>query len=324
MITANNTMAGHATRQSTGIVNLLLGPVLVAGILSAGNANAGVGDGPRAYQLAPVGTEVVTVIGVRQNSNYNLDGSPTSPAARVEVTAMAFQYTRVIDVGGNAAGLFAVLPFAGADGTLLNGARQPSSEGLGDVIVGGVVGLIGSPALNPKEFGAYKPGFGFGIVGKLALPTGEYDSSKAINIGTNRWSLQLGTALSWQFGDSMRPGEVTSLELTPMVSIYGDNEDPNGGNVLEQDPLYGLEMHVTHDFNRMFWGAFDAVYSAGGATTLDGVAASDDVEVIGVGFTIGATLPRGTNLEFSYGETIKDDLDSYDDAIYRIKIKQVF
>lgn len=324
MIKISCNLAGKAKQNNPRVFDLLLGSLLCAGVFHSGNAVAGVGDGPRAYQLAPAGTEVVTVIAAQQNSNYNLDGSPTSPAARVEVTAVALQYTRVIDIAGNAAGLFAVLPFAGADGTLLNGARQPSSEGLGDIILGGIVGLVGSPALNPKEFGAYKPGFGFGILGKLALPTGEYDSSKAINIGTNRWALQLGAVFSWQFGDSMRPGDVTSLELTPTLWTYGDNEDPNGGNVLEQDNLYGLEMHFTHDFNKMYWGALDAVYSTGGATTLDGVAAGEDVEVIGVGFTVGAALPGGTNLEFSYGETVKDDLDSYDDALYRIKIKQVF
>lgn len=287
-------------------------------------AHAGVGDGPRIYQAAPVGTQIMTVIAARQNSNYNIDGNPFEPAARVEADALAAQYTKVVEIANRTAGVFALLPYADVEGNLIGGARQPASKGIGDVQIGAVIGLIGSPAMDAKQFAAFDPGFSFGVVGKLSLPTGKYDSNKAINLGTNRWATQLGAVFAWYFGDSLRPGSVTSLEFTPNVWLYGDNEDPRGANVLEQDPLYNLEMHLTHDFSQQFWGALDAVYKTGGATTTDGIPSGDDIDTIGVGFTIGTYLPDGMNLQFSYGETVDNDIDDFDDWLYRIKFSTAF
>ena len=69
------------------------------------------------------------------------------------------------------------------------------------------VGLIGTPALAPAEFVQRPKSFQMvGIVG-TTIPIGTYDSSRAINLGTNRWSFRLGV------GSVTPMGVVTTAEL---------------------------------------------------------------------------------------------------------------
>ena len=295
-----------------------------ASCLIAGLAQAGVGDGPRAYQVGPVGIQKINVMPINQDSSFNIDGSPAEPAARIKAKLVALQYTSLIDISGKTAGLFVIAPMGEVTGDLLKTSKQGENSGLGDIVVGGVIGLAGAPAMTMQEFATYKPEFGFGLLGKITLPTGEYSADKMFNLGANRWAAQLGGVLSWYFGESLLPGQVTSFELTPTITVYGDNDDPTSGDLLEQKELYTLEANLTHDFNSQFWGSVDALYLIGGATITDGIKAENETEKFLLGATVGAYLPNGYSLQLNYGKTLKVDSDGYNDHLVRLKISKSF
>ena len=65
----------------------------------------------------------------------------------------------------------------------------------------------------------------------MSAPLGQYDSSKLINLGINRWFIKP------DIGISKAVGQLT-LELSQGVSFFTNNNDFFGGKTLEQDPLY--------------------------------------------------------------------------------------
>ena len=292
--------------------------------LLSGIAYAGVGDGPRAYQVAPVGSQSMSILPIYQNSRFNIDGSPSEPIARIEVNLVALQYSFITEVADQTAGFYVVLPTGEVNGKVINTSKSGESSGIGDIIIGGVIGLNGAPAMTPKDFSTYKPEFGVGLLMELTLPTGEYDSNKLFNLGSNRWSTRMGAVVSWYFGESLLPGQVTSIELVPTVTFYGNNDDINNGNILEQEPVYALEANFTHDFNTLFWGSIDALYKVGGRAITDGIRAEGDTDIFALGATVGTYLPEGFSLQLNYGQTLKVDTDGYRDHLVRIKLSKSF
>src|SRR5262249_24804633 len=163
-------------------------------------------------------------------------------------------------------------PFGRVKGSVnrASGTESASVSGLGDATVGAMLGLVGAPALAAKEYDQHQPGFTLGALGKITIPTSEYDSSRPISLGANRWALQLGAPIVQYFGKSLLDPSLASLELTPSVTFFTSNNDPHNANTRTQDPLAKLEGHITRNVGPAFWVSLDALYSRGGETTTDG------------------------------------------------------
>ena len=87
------------------------------------------------------------------------------------------------------------------------------------------VNLIGPPAQkNLVDALRYEPGFSLDVIADLAVPVGEYDNSRSLNLGQNRWYGRVGAPIVWQLGPWV-PGRRTTLELLPAVWFFGTNDD---------------------------------------------------------------------------------------------------
>lgn len=104
------------------------------------------------------------------------------------------------------------------------GART-ESEGLGDTQLLFTMGVYNLPPLTEAEYAAYQPGLGIGALARVTLPTGEYDASQSANLGANRYSFQLGSPITFAFGNSFLDPKLTTLDLLPSVTFYGTNDD---------------------------------------------------------------------------------------------------
>lgn len=254
------------------MVNKWLAGSLLLTVMAAitGQAHA-LGDGPRAYWPVPEGTNFLTPFLVSLDSNRGFDNALIAPNASFDTDILALMYTRTLSVGDHLGAFSVVIPGGRVKGGLTGTTFQGDSTGFGDIMVLGLVNLYGAPAYSAQEFSSFTPRTAFDLLFAFTAPTGEYGSSKTINLGANRWSLRIGSPLLHFF--DWGPGQTTSFELVPNVTFFTDNDDPTGASSrLEQDPIFTLEGHLTHDFNRMLWGSLDAFYTAGGETTLDGVA----------------------------------------------------
>ena len=114
---------------------------------------------------------------------------------------------------------------------------------------------------------------------RVSAPLGQYDDSRAVNLGTNRWTFKPELGVSKALGP-------WTLEGTVAATLFTDNKDFFNGQTRSQDPLYSLEGHAIHSFSGGVWGSLDATYFAGGRTTLDGMQGSD----LQQNWRFGATL----------------------------------
>lgn len=178
--------------------------------------------------LAPKDSQILTAYGMFIDGNQALDPGVSSRNIDLEVDIGVFQYTHSFSIFDNACGAFLIAPFGSTEGTFnfSNFSRTGESSGLGDIQFGSVIGLYGSPALEVADYITYDPGFSLGLLGKLTAPTGEYDEDKVINLGANRWGLQVGVPMGYYLGDSLLDPDLTTFELLPSVFFFGDNSDP--------------------------------------------------------------------------------------------------
>lgn len=281
-------------RQVARAVHLNLVVAAIASVLMITGAHAQ--DGARAYFALPAGTNDIELTTTLLQTEF--DGSVFNSFT---VTP---SYTRTLDLGGDAGTFLIGLPF-GALNASLNTQGGPiglnTSPAQGDFFVGGTVGLFGTPALSPMQYAQFKPGLAVNAAAKLYLPTGDYDASRLLNLGQNRWSLQASLPISYVLGGSLLDPDLTTLEIEPSVQIFGDNKDPYGGpSVTSQAPLFGLESHITRSFGHTVWAAVDEYAEFGGETSADGVANGDWQQSLSLGATLGLTLSQSVALRLSY------------------------
>ncbi|MEA3291279.1 MAG: transporter [Pseudomonadota bacterium] len=263
------------------------------------------GEGPRVYLMAPVGINALSATYMDLSSNMNFAQSILLPNADVTSEILALNYNRFFDIGGRFAELWVTGIFGSVDGGVPGtplGDLSASESGFSDPYLALRVGLIGAPALKPAEFANYKQGFQMHALAGVLPPLGDYDSKRVLNLGTNRWSYRLGLPMVLPFGQAPKP---TYLEIVPNVYFYGDNDDPLGAEIREQDPLFVLETHLTHNFTPRFWAGIGLRYQLGGETTTDGVSNDNRVEQLGGDLELGYQFNQSFSGFLTYGEIIE-------------------
>ena len=100
------------------------------------------------------------------------------------------------------------------------------------------------------------------------MPWGQYDNTRLVNIGTNRWSIKPEVGVSKALGR-------WTLELSAAATLYTDNNDLYGGNRRSQDPIYSTQVHAIYSFHSGIWASVDATWFTGGRTTVNGVRNDD-------------------------------------------------
>ncbi|OKY74635.1 MAG: hypothetical protein BM485_12365 [Desulfobulbaceae bacterium DB1] len=180
-----------------------------------------------------------------------------------------------------------------------------SASGFGDPMLEFNINLLGPPAqMSIPDAMRYEPGFSVDLLIDLALPVGEYDNDKQLNIGQNRWYGRLGMPIIYQLGPWV-PGRRTTLELLPAVWLFGDNDDFVGQR-METDPLFQLDAHLSRDFTEHAWGALDLSWYTGGEATIAGVT-GEKRDDLAAGITLGYQVNDNLNLTVGYKSTLNDD-----------------
>jgi hypothetical protein len=301
------------------------GALALASALVAATPALAIGDGARAYQLVPAGSNIASGYGIFLDGNSSLDPSTAASNASIAIDVAALQFTRQISVGGNASGLFAILPVGRVDGEAIvkRPLRPPvtlsgDSSGLGDIQLGAVIGLVGSPSLPIPQYVAFQPGFALGALARVTLPTGAYSADKAINLGANRWVVQVGAPMGYYLGTSMLDPALMTFELLPSVSFHGVNGDPFGADRQTQAPMFRLEAHVTRNLNRALWIGVDAIASSGGKTTTDGISDDNGKSSLELGGTVGLNLSKSFALKATYGGVVARNSNGLDGSGFRL------
>ena len=252
---------------------------------------------PRAYSNSPTGLNFVLL-----GYGYTTGSVLTDPSLPIEnVTNEAhigvFGYVRVLNVFGKSGKVELLVPFAGltAKGLVFGQPHTREISGLADPYFRFSINFIGAPALTAAEFKNYKQNLIVGSSVRIGVPLGQYDDTRLVNVGSNRWSIKPEIGASKAFGP-------WTLELAPAVTIYTDNDDFFGGQEREQAPLYSVQAHVTYTFRPGCWVGVDAAYFNGSRSTVNGVENDDRHEGVRLGGTLAIPLNRNHSIKL-YGVT---------------------
>lgn len=257
---------------------------------------------PRAYSNLPVGLNFLLAGYAYSQGDVVLDPSLPVANASAKVNSLVLGYLRSLDFRGNSGSIALVLPYAGvsASGDLEGQTSSVTRSGLADPLLRLAVNLYGAPALSAEQFRAYRQDIIAGASLTVTAPAGQYDETKLVNVGTNRWSFKPEVGASQALGPWI-------LEGSFGVTYFTDNDDFFGGHRRKQSPLYAAQAHLIYSFNPGLWAALDATYYAGGRTSVDGALNNDLQQNWRWGGTLSKSVdPRNSvKLYFSSGATAR-------------------
>jgi len=287
---------------------LIVSTLLALGVLGAGEGAAQVPA--RFYWKTLSGARAVPVIVNSLSGNTNpFDPShAVSPGSSVDATLVIGGYARTFTALGRAGMAAVLLPMGRISGQVPVGLQtvSQSAKGFGDPMIEGNLNVIGRPSLRTLPgVQRYEPGLTVDLIADLAIPIGAYDSSQALNLGQNRWYGRVGAPVVWQLG-AWVPGRRTTLEFLPALWVFGANDNYNGGQTLETDPLFQLDGHLTRDVTETLWVSLDGSWYTGGRATVNGVQGSS-LNNLGFGLTVGYPVNEHLNLTLGYKSTVNDD-----------------
>jgi hypothetical protein len=166
---------------------------------------------------------------------------------------------------------------------------------LGDIRLRFWMGLIGTPALTPRQFAVHKRQLAFGTSFTLAAPTGQYDSAKRVNVGSNRWSVKPELGLSYPTGR-------WTLEGAAGIWFYTTNNEFFGRAQLQQDPLGTFQLHVEYTFRPGLWLGASGTYFVGGRTSLNGVEQDTEKKNTRLGLTLSLPIRKGQSVKLAWSQ----------------------
>lgn len=138
----------------------------------------------------------------------------------------------------------------------------------------------------------------FGVTPWISLPTGDYDRGRAVNLGDNRVmaKLQVGYIKGW--GPWI-------LSINAEANAYTNNNDYMG-YTLKQDPLYGVEGHITYNFTKSFYAGLEYFFTTGGKTKLNDVDQNDETAYHKLAITSAFWLTPQFQLMAKYGTVVDE------------------
>ena len=255
---------------------------------------------PKAYSSSPAGAAFL-VVGLARSSGSVLT-DPTLPVtdidAKINGVPLAAGYT--FGLFGKLALVTAAVPYSWGDvtGSVGEQSRSVSRSGFADTRAKLSVNFVGNPAMGLREYAKAPRRTIVGTSLTVTAPTGEFDGSKLINLGTNRWAFkpEIGVAVPqgpWDFDAYLG------------VWLFTSNAEFYPGNRRRsQDRVVALQGHASYTFRPRLWAAIDATWYQGGSATLDVDPPSEAMNNSRLGATVSFPMGRQQSLKFSYSSGV--------------------
>jgi hypothetical protein len=279
---------------------LLFFPCLVLAALHVPYRACGQFNDPRAYENTPVGTNQLELGYTYVHANASLDTSLVVAGASLNLNQGIIDYTRYFGFFHHLMWVEAGVPVAGLSGSTSGTNIQGSTRGTGDSSYAFGVLLKGGPALSVEQFKDYQPTTTVGLSLTMTAPTGSYQPSRILNLGSNRWSFKPELAWLHPLGREQQ----WELDAYTNVSFYTDNTSYHGKEILQQAPLPGIEGHLSYSFTHNIGASFDTRYSFRGTTTVDGVPQNNAQQNLILGSEMTISLNSRNTLIFEFAKAL--------------------
>ena len=219
---------------------------------------------PRQLSNIPVGMNYIVLGYGYAGGDILLDSSLPIEDLNADLHTALGAYVRTINFFGLSGKIDVIVPYASGDWTGLLAGQDTSTSriGLGDPRIRLSFNFIGSPALSSQEFKNYKQTAVVGASLQIIAPLGQYDPTKLINLGSNRWVFRPQIGYSRTFDQWIIEAYVSGWFFTVNSDFYNNNE-------LKQNPLFAGKVHLIYILKNKMWFSFDAGYGIGGRTYLN-------------------------------------------------------
>ena len=249
---------------------------------------------PRAYSNLPMGLNFLAAGYAHSKGGLSTDPSLPLTDAHLQIDTGVVAYVRGINLWGSSGKFDVIVPYSHLSGTALV-AGQPLERdisGASDPRFRLSVNFYGAPALTLRDYPAYKQDLVIGASVQVTPPWGQYDPSRVVNLGTNRWSIKPDVGFSKSFAPF-------TIDLTAGVTLFSRNDDYFGGQALDQSPLYSAQANLSYDFGRGIWASVGATFYRGGRTTVDDAPKDNALSNSRVGLTIAVPIDRYYAIKFN-------------------------
>jgi len=250
---------------------------------------------PRAYSAVPTGTNFLIASYVRTTGSASLDTSLPISGVQASINTGILGYVRSFDMFGTTATAGIAVPYFDGEvrGQVFTQGERVFRSGLGDIRFRFTDNFIGNPALSQKEFAERTPTTTAGASLIVVAPTGDYNPSHLVNIGSNRWAFRPDIGVSQPIGDWFADAAVGAW-------FYTDNNNFVQGHVRRQAPLVVAQSHGGYNFGPGLWLAADAIYYSGDETSVNRVPGRDAETVWRYGLTLSVPLRTGFSAKLAW------------------------
>jgi hypothetical protein len=254
---------------------------------------------PRAYVITPLHSNAVVVSYSFFSGSLLFDGAVPITGATGKYSVPVLTYYHAFHLLGRSANASASLPYAVGNfqGQVEGGNQQAYRSGLGDSAFRVAVNLKGGPAMPIPQFVRWKQKILLGTSLKVTAPTGQYDPTKLINWGSNRWAFkpELGYSERWRNW---------VLDAYGGVWLFTRNSQSFAIPLPEpktESPVGSFEGHLSYDLKPRLWFSVDGNFWSGGVATLNGLTNPATRQTSSrVGLTGSLPLSQHNSLKISY------------------------
>lgn len=228
------------------------------------------------YVAVPAGTTLAMLYALHaQRDKLYAQGQRQQLQPGLSSTLGMARLAHYMNVGGFTVAPQILVPYgrlAGKDDT----AALGQASGVGDVLLAAPVWVVNDPASQTY----------WGVTPVLYLPTGSYDRERALNLGENRWKLNLQTGIAKAISGPWH------MDLTADVMFHGSNHDYGSASAtLKQKPLFQTQGYLRYKFapGANAYVGLSRVW--GGKTQVDGVGGDNETQQlkasVGASYWIG-------------------------------------
>lgn len=228
---------------------------------------------PRAYIITPLHSNALLLTYSFYDGNIDFNGAFPVSDAKGKYSVPIISYYHSFGLFGRSANIVAGLPYAIGNftGTATGGEQQQYRSGLADSVYRFSINLKGGPAMSPQEFIKWHQTVLLGAGLKVIAPTGQYDPTKLINWGANRWAFKPEFGYSQRLRNWVLDGYAGMWLFTTNHDYWSHNSIYPGTRSLSQKPIGALEGHLSYDFKPGYWVSLDGNFWVGGTTSVAGV-----------------------------------------------------
>jgi hypothetical protein len=218
---------------------LLLVFMLTAGSLRAQDLT------PRAYIITPIHSNAIILTDVFSKGDITFNDAVPIEDASGNPNVGILSYYHSLSFFGRSANIVGSLPYGVGhfQGKLLGTQSKIYRSGLADAVFRFSVNLKGGPAMTPAEFRKWRQKTLIGASVTVVAPTGQYDPTPLVNLGTNRWAVKpdLGLSHRWRQWVVDTSGGIWLFATNHDYLAYNPILSPGRSNTFSQAPIAPLK-----------------------------------------------------------------------------------